>query len=361
MRTVRVVALLALFSGATDAAMQHAIRNPVEESDGLRAALTVRAPAWYAGDEARAVAANVISWQSAEGGWPKNIDLSEPATVASLSRAVDDGRTNSLDNGATILPMRFLAKVAGTNPAVERAFMKGLDYLFDAQYPNGGWPQFYPLREGYFSRITFNDNAMTNVLFLLRDIVNEEPDFDFVGPDRRGRAAEALQRGIDLILATQIRQDGRLTAWCAQYDQVTLAPAWARTYEPPSLSGMETVAIVRFLMAIERPSQQQIAAVEAAVAWLESVAIYGLQYRRIVDDQGKEDGIVVADPGAGPLWARFYDLHTNRPIFTGRDSVIHYSLHEIEQERRGGYGYYGAWGSRLLEEDYPRWRERHSG
>ena len=54
---------------------------------------------------------------------------------------------------------------------------------------------------------------------------------------RADRQAAAVARGIDIILRTQVRQNGELTAWCAQHDQETLEPAWARAFEPPSLSG----------------------------------------------------------------------------------------------------------------------------
>lgn len=315
---------------------------------------------WYAGASVRALAENVVAWQSAEGGWPKNTDLSEPATAAAKQAVVDNGRANTIDNDATVLPLRFLGKVAGASgdEAFKSAFLRGLDYLFAAQYPNGGWPQYFPLREGYYSRITFNDNAMINVMSLLRDVAGKKPDYAFVSEAYRARAGEAVARGLDVVLKSQVRQDGKLTAWCAQYDQVTLAPAWARAYEPPSLSGMETVNVVRFLMALEEPSDAEITAVEAAVAWLKSVAIYDLKYLRIVDEEGLEDALLVAEPGAGPLWARFYDLHANWPIFTGRDSVVHLSLDELEQERRGGYGYYGQWAQSLIDDEYPEWRKR---
>ena len=60
-----------------------------------------------------------------------------------------------------------------------------------------------------------------------------------------------------------------------------------------------------------------------------------------------------------PLWARFYELGTNRPIFLGRDSVVRYAFAEIELERRIGYSYYGTWPATLLSRDYPDWRRKH--
>ncbi|WP_394369625.1 pectate lyase [Hymenobacter siberiensis] len=69
------------------------------------------------------------------------------------------------------------------------------------------------------------------------------------------------------------------------------------------------------------------------------------------------DRIIVPAPGA-VLWARFYELGTNRPIYVGRDSQVHYQLTEIENERRAGYLYAGTWPAELLAKDCPAWRKR---
>ena len=241
----------------------------------------------------------------------------------SAAEAAADPNGNTIDNDGTTLPMEFLARmVLPTGDARYRAaFERGVDYLLAAQYPNGGWPQFFPLREGYYSRITYNDNAMIRVLTLLRDVAAGTPHYAFVDAGRRAKAGAAVARGLDVILRTQLKQGGALTAWCAQYDERTLEPAWARNYEPPTLSGSESVGIVRYLMEVDQPTPEVAAAVEGAVAWLKSVAIEGLRYEEVTLADGTRDRRVVADPSAPPLWARFYDLGTNRPIFTGRDKV----------------------------------------
>lgn len=315
---------------------------------------------WYGSADARAVADSVLQYQTAEGGWPKGVDMTKPPTPAFLADARADHRAATIDNGATTTPLRFLALVVGAtqDAGLRAAFERGVDYLLAAQYPNGGWPQYFPLRKGYYTHITYNDNAMVNVLTLLREVGEGRAPFAFVDAARRERAAAAVTRGIECILRTQVRQDGRLTAWCAQHDEETLAPAWARNFEPPSLSGSESVGIVKFLMGIDRPSPEVIAAVDAAVAWLRLVAITGQRVEDYTDADGKSDHRLVPDPAAGPLWARFYELGTNRPIYTGRDRVIHYSLAEIERERRVGYGYVGTWARSLLDKDHGRWRER---
>jgi PelA/Pel-15E family pectate lyase len=318
-------------------------------------------PDWYAGEEARAIAAAVIQYQTKDGGWPKNTDMTKPPSAEFLARTAQDHRAATIDNGGTTTQLRFLAQVitAQDDPALRTPFERGFDYLLAAQYPNGGWPQYFPLRPGYYTHITYNDNATANVLQVLRDTARAKEPFAFVDADRRARAAAAVEKAVDCILRTQVRQDGKLTAWCAQHDETTFAPVWARNFEPPSLSGSESVGLVRFLMGVENPSPQIVAAIEGAVAWLEAATIKGLRVDESRGADGKPDRLAVADPAAPPLWARFYELGTNRPIFIGRDKIIHYDHNEIERERRVGYGFLGDWPVNLLTKEYPRWRARN--
>ena len=328
---------------------------PVSAQEGVRwsTAIVEQEESAFASPRMRAVADSVVLHQSPEGGWPKNTDLATPPAAPAAANVA-----NTIDNDATTLPMEFLARVihAGGD-RYKPAFERGLDYLLAAQYENGGWPQFYPLRGGYYDHVTFNDDAMMRVMSLLRAVARGETPYQFVDAERRARAAAAIERGLALILRTQIRQGGALTAWCAQYDRATLQPAWARASEPPSLSGAESVGIVRYLMSIDDPSPEVVAAVDGAVAWLRAAAIPGLRVEDFTDADGQPDRRVVADADAPPIWARFYELGANRPIFLGRDSVFHYTFGEIERERRAGYNYYGYWARAVLE-DYPAWRVR---
>ena len=335
--------------------------NPPTANTRWGEAILRQKSAWYASPEARAAANMVLLYQSREGGWPKNHDLLKPPVSPAALAEIQKREGNTLDNGATTTPMQFLAQVTRATGEVRYrdSFTRGLNYLFAAQYTNGGWPQYFPLREGYYSRITYNDGAMIRVMTVLRDIAAGKAPYDFVDKEHCSQAAAAVQRGIDCILRTQVKQDGKLTVWCAQHDEKTLAPAWARKYEPPSLSGSESVGIVHFLMEIDRPTPEIIAAIEGAVMWLQKVAIHGLRAERFVAADGERDGRVIVDPAAGPLWARFYELGTHRPLFMDRDSNPAYTLAEIDRERRGGYAYYGTWGASLIVKDYPQWRAKH--
>lgn len=321
-----------------------------------------RQPAeWYARIEARAVAASVIQYQTKEGGWPKNTDMTQPPSAEFLANEKFDHRAPTIDNGATTTQVRLLAQVvtATKDGAARAAFERGFDYLLAAQYDNGGWPQYYPVIKGYYTHITYNDNAMVGVLAILRETAHGKAPFAFVDEARRAKAAAAVDRAIACILRTQVKQDGKLTAWCAQHDEKTLEPAWARNFEPPSLSGSESVGLVKFLMGIEKPAPEIIAAIEGAAAWFEAVKIRGLRVESVTGADGKRDRRAVADPAAPPIWARFYELGTNRPLFLGRDRVYRYDFNEIEQERRAGYSYLGDWPAEFLAKDYPRWREKH--
>ncbi|HKE93017.1 MAG TPA: pectate lyase [Povalibacter sp.] len=344
-----------------------AVISPAAVSASVKwGSAALRQPAeWYASKEARAAADSVLTYQSDVGAWPKNTDLFVPVTDATVADIQKEGKANTIDNGATTTPIRFIALVAagGAKDAKYReAVLRGVDYLLASQYANGGFPQFYPLREsGYYSHITYNDDAMINALELLRDVAQANPSFAFVDKRRRERARDAVARGIDVILKTQVRQDGKLTAWCAQHDEVTLAPAWARAYEPPSLSGDESVGIVRFLMAIEKPSPQVVTAIESAVSWFRAVPITGQRLESVRREDGRNERFLVPDPAAPPLWARFYELGTNRPLYMDRDSKPHYDFSEIGYERRSGYNYHGTWPASLLGHDYPAWRARIGG
>ncbi len=331
-----------------------AVGAPVGWNDVLR-----QPDAWYGSAEARAVADSVLLYQRDTGGWPKNIDMTDPPDPADVAGARQQ-RDSTIDNGATYTQIRLLARVfARTNdPRYKAGVLRGIDYLLDAQYPNGGWPQYFPLRDNYSRYITFNDNAMTGVLNLLQDVADLEPPFAFVDARRRAASRAAVEKGIAVILRAQIRVKGELTAWCAQHDAVTLEPRGARSYEHPSLSGAETVGVVRFLMRQPGPAPEIVAAVDAAVAWLKKVTIEGwrVEQRPVAASPRGWDRVMVRDPKAPPLWARFYEIGTNRPIFSGRDGIVRYSLAEIEYERRNGYSWIGEWPRPLIDEEYPAWR-----
>lgn len=321
--------------------------------------------AWFASKEAIAMAENVLLYQRNIGGWEKNIQKQKPLSetekqeLIALKNTTNDCTT---DNGATYQEMVFLSKVYRQVPD-ERysiAFLKGLDYILEAQYDNGGWPQYYPLKKGYYSHITYNDDSMVNILKVLKEIKNKTSHFS-VQPSEEtiNRVKIAFDKGVDCILKTQYRQNGVLTSWCAQHDAVTLKPAKARAYELPSLSGKESAQIVLLLMSIEKPSKEVINAVNSAVAWFEKVKITGLREDKVFNDKGKViDKKIILDPNAPIIWARFMELDDNTPFFCDRDGIKKATLAEIGAERRNGYAWYTNEPKAVLKV-YPKWKEKY--
>jgi PelA/Pel-15E family pectate lyase len=298
-------------------------------------AVNKQGAAWYGSAAALELVGNVLYYQNADGGWPKNIDMTGRA--APLDRS-------TIDNAATTTQLIFLARVvtAAGDAAAREAFLRGVDYLLAAQYANGGWPQFYPEAKGYQTHITFNDGATVHVLTLLRDVGRRGAGYAFVDEERAAQCLAAVAKGIDCILACQIVEGGVKTGWCAQHDEVTLAPAQARAYELPSLSGLEGAGLLELLMTVDPPTPAIVEAVQAGIRWFRAARLTGIRVQRIADaaEASGADVVVVPDATAPPLWARFYELGTDRPFFCDRDGVPRYSLAEIGNERRTGYDWY---------------------
>ncbi|MEO1826139.1 MAG: pectate lyase [Roseibacillus sp.] len=329
-------------------------------------------PDWYGSVEAQRIADNVLFYQSEIGGWYKNDNSVHPSGHAATEHLTEQQRQShrevlramkfpcTLDNGATHSEMRYLAAVckATGEARFREGFAKGVRYLLKAQYPSGGWPQFYPLRPGYSSLITFNDGAMIGALSVLDGAARGRSPFDIIDPSLRQECMEAVERGIRCILQSQIRDGKLLTAWCQQHDVLTLAPAQGRISELPSISGAESVGVVRYLMSIESPSPEIVEAVEGAVRWFRKAAVTGVRVVTVADasQPGGQDRRLVEDPEAEPVWARYYEIGTNRPMFI-EQGVVKYSLAELSHSHRIGHGWIGGrWPAGLLAADYPAWR-----
>ena len=316
--------------------------------------------AWYGSPEARHVADVIVSFQTPAGGWSKNQDRhgalrlpgqpwvsdnnSKHLSEADFDAARDPkwGYVGTLDNGATITELRFLAKVAAQVPGkhgepYRASFLKGVRYLLAAQFPNGGWPQVWPLEGGYHDAVTFNDNAVSEAAGLLTEV--GEGKVAFVPVDLRTQARAAARKGREVIVAAQIRVDGKPTIWGQQADPFTLAPVAGRNFEPPALATGESADLLLYLMSLPDPTPAEIAAVHAGVAWLKGSAITGKAWTGGKGDpQGRR---LVDQPGAGPLWSRYYDT-AGKPVFGERDKTLRDDANELSLERRNGYAWFGT-------------------
>lgn len=321
--------------------------------------------AFFKTPEADRIGHQVVAYQRCTGGWPKNIDMSMPLTEAQMDSVIaekwhrDDSTT---DNNATTRPLTFLARLyqATGDTLYLNSFRDGIEFLLSGQYPNGGWPQFWPENRDYQVHITYNDGAMVNTLNLLRDVSSAVwPYTDMIDKEMALRIDSAFAKGIECILATQIvGPDGSKTVWCQQHDHETLLPAPARAYELPSYCSAESAGIVALLMSIPNPDKRIKEAVHSAMRWFESNKIIGYRYGDVMVD-GKPERLLTPDSTATePLWARFYDLENCLPFVSDRDGKPVRSLTEIGSERRNGYGWYNS-SATALYPLYETWRAKN--
>lgn len=332
---------------------------------------------WYGSAEARHIADVIVSFQTPAGGWGKNQDFTkEPRKKGQMwvvfeptarsqpqdypnPAAVHWHFVGTIDNDATNTQLRFLAKTiaatgGGETAAWRASFLKGLDYLFAAELPSGGWPQIWPLEGGYSDALTYNDDALTNTISLLSDVAKDSGGlFGFVPAEEKEKAAAAVKRARAVIVTSQVVANGKRTVWGQQHDPITLRPVAARNFEPAALSATESADLLVFLMQRDDPSAEEIAAIRAGIAWLKAVAIEGVAW----ESQGGSR-VLVKKPGAPVMWARFYDPKTMKPVFGDRDKTIHDDVNEISAERRAGYSWYNTGPAKALKL-YESWAKTH--
>jgi PelA/Pel-15E family pectate lyase len=317
---------------------------------------------WFARPGNLRLATAIISYQTPTGGWSKAVDYEKGPRVPGTHWTSQKGGgwhyCGTIDNRTTTEQVRFLAGVhaATGDAAAKDAALKGIDYLLEAQYPNGGWPQNYPVESGYHEAVTLNDNAMLHVMELLLDLAGGGERHAFVDETRRNAARAAVDRGIAWLLDAQVKIGGHPTVWCAQHDPLDSAPVKARAKEPPSLSGGESAEMVKFLTRRGPVTPEVVAAIESAVKWFEGNRLTGL--RKTKNDAGKTD--YVPDPDSEEVyWARFYDLETGKPIFPGADDGISYPTHtEMAAKNKVAYDFMSTRPRDLLDKEVARWKKR---
>jgi PelA/Pel-15E family pectate lyase len=110
-------------------------------------------------------------------------------------------------------------------------------------------------------------------------------------------------------------------------------------FEPASLSGGESVEVVRYLMKLPK-TPERTKAIEGAITWFSNAKTFAPE---------KPDG---------PLqWARFYELKTQKPIFPGKTDGRFYDTYEALREKNpGGYDYLVTKPADLIGKWAERWR-----
>ena len=286
---------------------------------------------------AKETAMALVNGQLHSGGWDYRIEF-DPVQRGKFAYrvdgpAMDEWNVTTLDDSTTQAALSFLMRVdqatrfQDTN--IHQAALYALERLIEAQYPNGAWPQGfsaspeparYPVlhaaypeswsrrypNRGYMSFYTFNDNTIGDTIRIMFEAAGIYGDSKYV------RAAE---RAGDFILMAQMPEPQ--PAWAQQYD-FAMHPAWARKFEPPSITGGESQQVLATLMSLYRQTgkAKYLQPVPKALAYLRESQL--------------SDGRL----------ARFYELRTNLPLYFTKDYRLtyrsddlpgHYRFHVVSQ------------------------------
>lgn len=246
---------------------------------------------------ARAAADALISGQNKHGGWDHTIDF---AHLDNETVSFDDNQTQSAVS--FLLALNQVVKDERLSAATRRA----LDMMLKTQLENGGWPHMYPPRGNYHDYATFNDNGIDDCVRVMIEAHQLDPKDQSV--------LKSLRRVARFIMISQ--QPPPQPGWAQQYNEF-LQPAWARTFEPASLSPAESVRVINTLidLYLALGDATLLEPIPDALRWMKEIRL----------PNGK--------------WARFVELGTNKPLYYDRGRIRVNSVEELHPERRTGYGY----------------------
>lgn len=279
----------------------------------------------------------VLSYQTVLGGWSKRTDMQQQRKPGQLAGS-EPAYIPTFDNGATSTQMRWLAAYYPKATAQEQAqigsaLSLAVQFVLRAQYPSGGFAQSYPLRGSYHDAVTLNDNVMTDLLNLLWDIA-KAPEYQWLSIELRAKAQAGFAKGVAWLLSAQVSVNGQRTVWTAQHHPLTGAPVAARKFEQISLVSSESAAVLQLLLDKAVDSPGVLPALCSGIQWLEQHQIRDKAWLR--DDTGST---LVEKKGA-QIWARFYSLPAQQPVFFDRDGQVYHDVNQLSLERQHGYGWY---------------------
>jgi len=286
---------------------------------------------------ARETAHGLVRGQLRSGGWTCVIDFSPEGRRQTAYRD-GGGRTGrnvtTLDDDTTQCALRFLMQTDQALGFEDATLRESIEYalnsLLQAQYPNGAWPQGFerppdpgkhPVKRAdypkswprtwpgngqYWFCYTLNDNSLGTTVETLFECARIYRDakagagFHQLAPKCRAAAEKA---GGFLLLS---RMPEPQPGWAQQYD-FDMHPAWARRFEPPSVTGGESQGILRALLSLYCETSDR--------KYLEPVP-HALDYFR---RSRLPDGRL----------ARFYELRSNRPLYFTKDYLLTYQDNEL--------------------------------
>jgi hypothetical protein len=291
-------------------------------------------------ESARDVARTLVKGQYCSGGWDYYIEFDPQKRALFPYRAdgrcsapgpAESPRPTTLDDNVSQAAVRVLMRVDRAldfkDAGIHEAARFALDSLISAQYPNGAWPQRYarfpdptefPVRRAsypeswprawpgsnYFTHYTFNDNSIVDAIDAMLEAarIYREP-----------RYLASAEKGGAFILSAQMPEPQ--PGWAQQYDR-DMHPAWARRFEPPSITGGESQSVMRALLLLYRETGN--------AKYLEPLPRALAYYQRAIlpDVENPSEIRRRACPGRTPCAARFYELRTNRPLYITKGTRV---------------------------------------
>ncbi|UKM63811.1 pectate lyase [Flavobacteriaceae bacterium GSB9] len=291
-------------------------------------------------------AARAIIWgQSHEGGWNYMIDFAGDRslrhwydTIGKNGWRLEEFQhyygNSTFDDDVTSDAARFLLRMylEKMDPTYKPALDKAIQFILNSQYPNGGWPQRYPLRfdfekqgfPDYTSFYTFNDDVIwENINFLTQCYL-------VLG---EARFLKPIYKGMNFY---KISQDS-CGAWGQQIN-MEMKAASARTYEPeaflPSATCENALLLIRFYKITG--NKKFLEGVPKAIKWLEENML----------PEEKREG--------HRTHPTFVDAKTNKPIYVHRKgSNVKYGRYYTDDDDKNLLAhYYGKAHVRLTELKY---------
>ena len=208
----------------------------------------------------------------------------------------------TFDDAGTAESAKLLLRmyVEKRDPKYKPPLDKAIQFVIDSQYPQGFWPQRFPLQyqfshhglPDYTSYATFNDDvAGENIDFLVQC-------YQALGDPR---VLDPITRGMSAFLVSQ--QGPPQPGWGLQYT-LDGKPAGARTYEPNSLATHTTATNISLLVRFYRLTGDTrfLARVPEAIDWLEGLKL--------------PPGVATPSDRTHPT---FVELGTNRPLYVHRE------------------------------------------
>ena len=302
-------------------------------------------------EAAKDAAYALVKGQLRSGGWDYRIEY-DPEKRKRYAYRVDPPRekarnTSTLDDNNTQSAIRLLMRVDRAlnfkDEEIHEAVEFALQTMLDVQYPNGAWPQrfdappdrakfpvkkadypdswswIYPKKD-YRSYYTFNDGSISDAISTMLEA------FDIYG-DARYRAA--AEKAGDFIILAQMPEPQ--PAWAQQYD-ADMHPAWARKFEPPSITGGESQRVMSTLLTLYRATGKK--------KFLEPLPRAIAYFRRSRLPDGR--------------LARFYELKTNKPLYFTRED---YDLTYSDADMPTHYGFKAGYGIESLAREYEQLRD----